>query len=173
MTGARKTLSNVATVELYETSLKGIRQYHKAKLGDIEIDGKKFRPPVRVQLSSNNIPRAQKQLCEAYRTLDKPTKVNKAPYHSIKDTNGKFYSIMNDGIQKFTQEFNGVFVRTVDLNIDIKNLPWSLNKIPGGSMDSMKLVEQILNVIYQILKFRFVYLLDSVLFSTLFFHIPF
>lgn len=67
---------------------------------------------------------------------------------------------MNDGIQKFTQEFNGVFVRAVDLNINIKNLPWSLNKIPGGSMDSMKLVEQILNIIYEILKFRFVYLLE-------------
>lgn len=45
VTGARKTLSNVATVELYETSLKGIRQYHKAKLGDIEIDGKKEVSP--------------------------------------------------------------------------------------------------------------------------------
>lgn len=160
LTGARKTLSNVATVELYETSLKSVRKYHKAKLADIEIDGKKFRPPVRVLLNCHNIPRAQKQLCVAYKTLEIPTKVNKAPYHSLKDTNGQYYSIMNDGIQKFTKEFNGVFVRTVDVDINIKNLAWSLDKIPGGSMDSIKLVGQMLNIIHEVLKFRFVYVLD-------------
>jgi len=132
MTGARKALSNASTQDLYSTSLRGIRQYHKSKLGNLEIDGKKFRKPVRVKINLHDITRVQKGIADAYKKLRKSTSLNKATYKALTETHGRFYSIMNDGIQKFPQEFNGVFVRIIDFNFEVSNLPWSFNKIRGG-----------------------------------------
>ena len=86
--------------------------------------------------------------------LISPTKLNQAPYTALRDSLGKFYSIMHDGIQKFLKEFNGVFIRTLDSEFDIVNLPWALTNIPGGSMDHSKLVHQLISVITSIKKFR-------------------
>ena len=50
----------------------------------------------------------------------------------------KFYSIMHDGIQKFSEELDRAFVRTLSskttLNISI--VPWSLTKISGGPLSA-------------------------------------
>ena len=90
--------------------------------------------------------------------LKSPTLLNQAPYVALKDDPfGKYYSIMNDGIQKFCQEYNGVFIRTVNADLDVSNLPWALTCIPGGSMDHVKLVKQLISVITSVKKFRSVF----------------
>ena len=77
LSGANKTLSNQATLHLYTASLKGMRRYHKVKLSNFEIDGKKIRKPVRVQVNDTNLPQIQKSIVGAYKELHKPTSVNK------------------------------------------------------------------------------------------------
>ena len=41
-------------------------------------------------------------------------------------------------------ELNGVMIRTLDENYKITNIPLALTEIPGGSMNSNKLCDQIL-----------------------------
>ena len=65
---------------------------------------------------------------------------------------GKWYSIFNDGIQKFCEELNSVMVRTLDENYNVTNIPWALTEIPGGSMNSTKLCDQILTQLSLVLK---------------------
>lgn len=126
---------------MYENSLNSIRRYHKFKLGDLTVDGKKFQVPVRVQLNKTNLPNIEQGIVAAYKNLKRKTSANEAPFANLSTgALGKFYSVLNDGIQKFTQEFNGVFVRTLaPCNFAITNLPWALNLIPGGSMDAANL----------------------------------
>lgn len=114
LSGASKNLSQEATMALYEESVKAMRKYHTEKLGDIEIEGKKFLPPVRTKLNDKNISRIQAGVVKAFKDLREPTDVNQAPYTSLRcGSFGKFYSIMNNGIQKFMKELNGVFIRTI------------------------------------------------------------
>ena len=50
---------------------------------------------------------------------------------------GKYYSIMYDGIMKFTCELNGVFIRLLqskgEKGLSIVIFPWCLTEISGGS----------------------------------------
>ena len=153
LTGANKNLSQEATLHLYEESVNSLRKYFRKKLGGIEIEGKKFIPPVRVLINAKNISRVQQGIITAYKELKSPTPVNRAPYVALKDDPfGKYYRIMHDGIQEFCKEYNGVFIRTVYSDLDVVNL--HLTSIPGGSMDSTKLVKQLFSVIADVKKFR-------------------
>ena len=49
-------------------------------------------------------------------------------------------------------ELNGVMIRCLDETYKITNIPWALTKIPGGSMDSQKLCDQIITQIATINK---------------------
>lgn len=54
---------------------------------------------------------------------------------------------MHDGMQKFSKELVGVFIRTVTTaskSIKIVNIPWFLNQLHGGSLNTEKLVEHLL-----------------------------
>ena len=71
-------------------------------------------PPVKVKVNDKNISRIQQGIVEAYKELELPTSLNQALFSALKKGPfGKFYSILNDGIQKFCKEYNGVFLRTV------------------------------------------------------------
>ena len=60
---------------------------------------------------------------------------NVSPYKALYGSFAKYYSIFNDGIQKFAKESNDVMQHTMgnDLNT---NIVWALTIIQGGSMDS-------------------------------------
>ena len=79
--------------------------------------------------------------------------MNSSPYSVLRGPFAKYYSLFNDGIQKFNMELNGVMIRTLDHNFDIVNVPWGLTKIPGGSMDHQKLVSQIISMVNSVQKF--------------------
>ena len=57
---------------------------------------------------------------------------------------------MHDGVQKFSHELNGVFLRTVcidDDGLQIVNIPWGLTEIQGGSLNSKQLEKHLLKTI--------------------------
>ena len=55
----------------------------------------------------------------------------------------KLYSIIHDGIQKFSRELNGFMTRHTTPAMDPLTLPWSLTEIPGGSLIASKLCYRI------------------------------
>ena len=63
---------------------------------------------------------------------------------------GKIYSVSNDGIQKFSRELNGSFVRTVGNEIKAVNVPWALTEIQGGSLNASKLYKHLLGIISKV-----------------------
>ena len=93
----------------------GVRGYHKTVLGDLELNGKKVPPPPKVTLNEQNISQFQNGLFMAYKQLNRSA----SPYNSLHGSFAKYYSVPNDGIQKFSMELNGVMIRT--LNDDLKS----------------------------------------------------
>ena len=75
-------------------------------------------------------------------------------YSVLESAFAKFYSISNDGIQKFAKVLGGVMIRTLDQNINVQNVPWALTIIPSGFMDNGKLTSQLLAVIFKLNKFQ-------------------
>ena len=55
----------------------------------------------------------------------------------------KLYSIIHDGIQKFSRELSGFMTRHTTPAMDPLTLPWSLTEIPGGSLIASKLCYRI------------------------------
>ena len=124
--------------------MKGVKGYHNTALGHVSINGKKIKAPPKIKLNDNNIATLQRAVCDVFtESTDSPNGALRKPY-------GKYYSIMHDGIQKFSRELNGVFIRTVQLDDDgvkIINIPWKLSEIPGSSLNATKLVTHLLKTI--------------------------
>ena len=146
LTAVNKNILQAAAVHLYETAHTGVKGNHGVVLSHVELDGKKIVPPPKVRLNDHSIKDFQGALLDGYKTLDS------TPYSACRGPLSKWYSIFNDGIQKFTMELNGVMIRCLDENYKITNIPWALTKIPGGSMDSQKLCDQIITQIATINK---------------------
>ena len=60
---------------------------------------------------------------------------------------GKYYFIMHDSIQKFSQELNGSMIRTVSLDNNVVKVPWSLANIERGSLNAEKLVKHLTDLL--------------------------
>ena len=144
LTGCQKMVSQRASLTFYETVMKGVKGYHNTALGHVSINGKKIKAQPKIKLNDNNIATLQHAVCDVFtESTDSPNGALRKPY-------GKYYSIMHDGIQKFSRELNGVFIRTVQLDDDgvkIINIPWKLSEIPGGSLNATKLVTHLLKTI--------------------------
>ena len=149
--GENKNLLQAATVHLSETAKGGVQGYHKTVLGDLELNGKKIPPPPKVTLNEHNISQFQNGLLMAYKQLNR----SDSPYNSLCCSFAKYYSISNDGIQKFLMELNGVMIRTLNDDLKITNVPWALTEIDVGSMDANKLCSQVVNIISNLNKFTF------------------
>ena len=103
-------------------------------------------PPPKVRLNEHNIVNFEHGILEVFKQTD-TTQINPSPYVAMQGSFSKYYSIFNDGMQKFTMELNGVMVRTLRENFKVTNTPWALTKIPGGSMNASKLYNQIMLII--------------------------
>ena len=60
---------------------------------------------------------------------------------------------MHDGIQKFSKKLLGFFILTATTllkSIEIVNVPWCLNQVYGGSLNTDKLVEHLVDSINKI-----------------------
>ena len=140
-TGCKKLISNEASLDFYTAVTEGVRGYHSTVLKDIEINKKKIPPPPRVLVDRNNVDIPQKALLTSFQL----STAEKNPYNILKSND--LYSFMHDGIQKFGRELNGVFTRTLSLDMEVLNVPWSLSEIEGGSLNSEKLVTHVFEVI--------------------------
>ena len=120
ISGANKNLSQATTVHLYETATGGVWGYQKTVLGDLELNGKKIPPPQKLTLNEHNISQFQNELLMAYKQLSR----SDSPCNSLRSSFAKYYSISNDGIQKFSIELNGVIIRTLNDDLKITNIPW-------------------------------------------------
>ena len=104
LSGANKNFLQAAMVHLYETAMGGVRGYHKTVLGDLELNGKKIPPPPKVALNEHNISQFQNGLLLAYKQLNR----SDSHYNSLRGSVAKYYSVSNDGIEKFSMELNGI-----------------------------------------------------------------
>ena len=136
LTGCQKMVSQRSSIEFYDTLMKGMKRRHEKQFGHITINGMKVKGPTKVSINDNNISLSQKAILDAYMNS------SLSPNQALREVYGKYYSIMHDGIQKFSREFNGVHLRTVQLNdqgVEIVSVPWSLSEISGGSLNATKL----------------------------------
>lgn len=149
--GAKKLVSNEATLDIYDTCMNGVRGYHSEVVKKFNFpDGECLPPPPKVAVDRNNIPKVHQALVTSFRESEDADN----PYHRFANMENDFYSIMHDGIQKFKMELNGVIIRYATSDLDVVNIPWKLKEIPGGSMNADKLVTHLFNIIHSIQKVR-------------------
>ena len=135
-------VSQETTIEFNESVVQGVKGYHNTVLKDVAVNKWKVVPPPKVLLDYNNIPKYEKALLTSYRESPDPQN----PYFIMKNgSHAKYYTLMHDGIQKFSHELNGSYRRTVNIedDIEVKNVPWALTEIPGRSMNTAKLMTNI------------------------------
>ena len=127
--GVRKALSHAAILENYEAGYEGqllfregvaskLQKTHPAAVADVP-------QVIKVQLNDHNINDAERAILDTYRYDEEKSlykKLDESPY----------YSIMHDGISKFANEFNGVFLRGLDADHSPINVPFCLSRMKGG-----------------------------------------
>ena len=147
-TGVNKLISNTATIEMYDTVIEGVREYHSTILAGAEINNKKIAPPSKVVLDKDKIHVAQSALLKSYQNDTGETN----PYQDLRSYYGKLYSLMHGGIQKFAKELNGAYVRILSSSTTstISLVPWSSAEIPRGSLSAKKLVSHLIHLISSI-----------------------
>ena len=99
----KKSISQAATLHLYQTTHACVKGYHDLVLGKINLYGKKIATPPKVIVNEHKMPDFQKALLEGYKALDN-SEFNLSLYKTLREPFSKRYSIFNDGIQKFTKE---------------------------------------------------------------------
>ena len=101
-------------------------------------------PPTQVLLNPQNITTVQSAILDAYKNGDQPNN----PYKIFKSNKGKYFSIIHDGIQKFSKELLRVFIwtaATASKSIEIVNVRCCLNQVHGRSLHKYKLVEHLID----------------------------
>ena len=143
--GVNKLISNSVTIEMYDAVIESVRKYHSTVLAVVETNNPKIAPPPKAVLNKDNIHVAQSALLKSYQNDTGQTN----PYQDVKRYYGKFYSLMHDGIQKFTKELYGADVRRLSSSTTstISIVPWSLTEIPRGSLNAKKLVSHLIHLI--------------------------
>ena len=126
-TGVNKKLSQTAIIDNYNASFNGCQLYYETAEQHMKVNHPEVNipPPVKVCLNKDNIIKAEKAILDAYRFDDPESLTNQ-----IKKS--PFYSIMHDGISKFSTEFNGVYLKGIDLENKSFCVPHCLNRMKGG-----------------------------------------
>ena len=126
--------------------MDGVTEYHASVLSNVEINNCKVASSSKVQLNKNNISEVQSAFLKAFKESN-----DDENYYAISNKHyGKYYSIMHDSIQKFSQELNGSMIRTVSSDNNVVNVPWSLTNIEGETLNVEKLVKHLIDLIASI-----------------------
>ena len=80
--------------------MRGVREYYQAYVGHFLINGKGPTPSPKVKVNEHNIAKIEHGILEAYKNMDSSS------YSVFKSAFAKFYSISNEGIEKFAKELN-------------------------------------------------------------------
>lgn len=87
-------------------------------------------------MNPHNITTVQNAVLDAYKNGDQPNN----PYKIFKSYKGKYFSIIHDGIQKFSKELLQVYTQTATTeskSIEIViNVPWCLHQVNGVSLNT-------------------------------------
>ena len=109
--GVNKCLSESAIIEMYNTTYRGIYDHHlvqKESYKDLYGLPKEkiIMAPQQCCLDKNNIIKYEKAILKAYKKNPDSNYsiIKKAPY----------WGIMHDGIQKFSIEYNGMLLQTIN-----------------------------------------------------------
>ena len=100
LAGVNKNLCQAATVFSHGCSMRDVRGYHQAYVGHFLINGKKPTLSPKVKVNEHNIAKTEHDILEAYQNMDSSS------YSVFKSVFAKFYSISNEGIEKFAKELN-------------------------------------------------------------------
>ena len=81
-------------------------------------------PPVKVQFNEHNIIDVERAILNAYRNdaNNVHTKLKRSPV----------WSLMHNGISKFAIEYNGVYLKGIDEDLNPFDLPFCLTELKGG-----------------------------------------
>ena len=102
-----KMLSHITIIEMYETSIEGMRSYHEFIMeGNHDVE---LVHPVKVTLNKNNIDQFEHALLDTYR-YDTPVSIY------IIARKSPFWSIMHNNNYEFQTEYSGSFLRVLDQN---------------------------------------------------------
>ena len=125
-TGVTKAISEKTTIDMYETGYAGQLLFCKEVVKSVKskfpsaVDS--IPKVIKVQLNLHNIHDAENAILDEYK-LDKENSL----FRQMKKS--PFYSIMHDGISKYSTEYNGIFLRGLNGNNNPINLPYSLKKM--------------------------------------------
>ena len=100
LAGVNKNLCQAATVFSHGCSMRGVREYHQACVGHFLINGKGPTPSPKEKVNEHNTAKIEHSILEAYKNMDSSS------YSVSKSAFAKFYSISNEGIEKFAKELN-------------------------------------------------------------------
>ena len=137
--GVQKALSHTAILENYESGYQGQLLFRKDSMAHLS----KYFPAatipgvVKVQLNEHNINDAERVILDTYRYDEEDSlyrKLDKSP----------FYSIMHDGISKFSTEYNGVVLPGIDKDHAPIHVPFCLTKMKGG-VTGVDTAEELMN----------------------------
>ena len=149
--GVNKYLSESTIIAMYNTAYRGICNHHLVQEESYkELFGlpkeKTIMAPQQSCLDKNNIIKYEKAILKAYKKNpdSKYSIIKKAPY----------WSIMHDGIQKFSIEYKGMLLQTI--NPEIYNLvlvPFRLMKM-HGSVNAYDNIESLMNAFGELLDIK-------------------
>ena len=145
--GVKKCLSESAIIEMYNTAFRGIYDHHLVQEESYkELYGlpkeKTIMAPQQCCLDKNNIIKYEKAILKAYKKNpdSKYSIIKKAPY----------WCIMHDRIQKFSVEYNGMLLQTINSETyDLVLVPFPLMKMHGGDN-----IESLMNVFGELLDIK-------------------
>ena len=123
--GINQMISQRAIIQNYETAYEGLLSYHDFFVGLISKQpGVTIPPPVKVQLNEHNIIDAEHAIQNASR--------NDANSLHAKLKRSPVWSLMHDGISKFSTEYSGVYLKGIDEDLNPFDVPLCLTKLKGG-----------------------------------------
>ena len=122
--GVNKSIANYTIMENYQTAINGMKDYHKfVTTSSTVFDKVTLAPHVEVAVTKNNINDLEKSILDVFKNSDGTL------YDLIKKSD--YWGIMHDGISKFTNDYNGVFLRRV--NYEPFTVPYCLKEMGAGA----------------------------------------
>ena len=126
-TGVNKCISNSTILENYQAGINAMEVYHQfvTRTATPGLEDVTLQPPVEIAVNRKNIHLMEKTILDAYIAKEGSL------YNDMRKS--EFGGIVHDGIATFSNEFNGVYIRGVNINDDKPFVvPYSLQKMPAG-----------------------------------------
>ena len=95
LSGINTNISPKTIIAMYNLMYNCVLKYHNVQLENIEVNGKRFVPPLKVRLNEHNIVNFEHGILEMFKQTD-TAQINSSPYAAMRGSFSKYYSIFND-----------------------------------------------------------------------------